>query len=592
MSGFYITKLTVSGTGMPDSDIVLRDGVNIIYGPSNTGKTYVIKCIDYLFGSDTLPIEGERDYDTITMHIASRSGGECGLRRRLSERQVEIIGSTIDEIQDGIYKITSDQFKRLYLSLIGIKEPVQLIAKQDYTKTQRLSWRMLESMFFIKEEHIFRSDSIITYPEFNNITAALSALKYCYDGKQIATPDLMNGSAIGKREVATYIARQMDRLRSEQEAMEQALGTPIYANIDELLDAQALRLETLHQESQRIGDKENELLQTRIEISDRLRELSYMQERFVALSEGYRSDMERLRFIIDGEEHRPELPHQRICPFCRGDLNPVQHRSLAPAARKELHVIETQWKELASLINANSNDMASLEEKLQEIYDQQTALQEEIDNTYKPQIRETQELIHELEEYQQKNIRLTYVREIRRGLDSDLQELVDVTNQSVTYNARSLLGDVFYERFDQCLDEILRFCNYDAFQTCHLSRSEFDIVIDGKKKRNQGKGYRAFLNTVMAYTILKVLSIDGVCSPGMLVLDSPILSLKERDEQTSAEMKENLFRLMLRTEFPCQIIVVENEIPGIDYTGANMIHFTKDCTTGRYGFLQGTESGM
>lgn len=64
------------------------------------------------------------------------------------------------------------------------------------------------------------------------------------------------------------------------------------------------------------------------------------------------------------------------------------------------------------------------------------------------------------------------------------------------------------------------------------------------------------------------------------------LSLKEKNEQTSAEMKESLFQMILSTEFPCQIIIAENDIPNIDYSEANMIHFTKDTETGHYGFLK------
>lgn len=34
-----------------------------------------------------------------------------------------------------------------------------------------------------------------------------------------------------------------------------------------------------------------------------------------------------------------------------------------------------------------------------------------------------------------------------------------------------------------------------------------------------------------------------------------------------------------------QTIVIENEIPEIDYSNVNLIHFTKNANTGRYGFL-------
>ena len=54
---FYIEKIIVTGSGKTDSIIELSNGVNIIYGPSNTGKTYIVKCIDYMFGSEREPID-------------------------------------------------------------------------------------------------------------------------------------------------------------------------------------------------------------------------------------------------------------------------------------------------------------------------------------------------------------------------------------------------------------------------------------------------------------------------------------------------------------------------------------------------------
>ena len=39
---FYIEKIIVSGSGKTESIIELSKGLNIIYGPSNTGKTYIV----------------------------------------------------------------------------------------------------------------------------------------------------------------------------------------------------------------------------------------------------------------------------------------------------------------------------------------------------------------------------------------------------------------------------------------------------------------------------------------------------------------------------------------------------------------------
>lgn len=56
MGEFYITKVVAKGSGKTDSVIDLRPGLNIIRGRSNTGKTCIIKCIDFCFGSKAKPL--------------------------------------------------------------------------------------------------------------------------------------------------------------------------------------------------------------------------------------------------------------------------------------------------------------------------------------------------------------------------------------------------------------------------------------------------------------------------------------------------------------------------------------------------------
>lgn len=472
--------------------------------------------------------------------------------------------------------------------MIGIEEPVNLIAKQDYSKTQKLSWRMLSPIFFIPEEQIFRSDSIVTTPGFRNITVAISALKYCFDGKKVMIPNKEGKDAsISRNAIAIYISKQIQQLMDEKERIQEIIASRGTVNIEETLSEQVTKLEHINQETQRLFDQSRMMLQSKIQISDRLRELEYMLDRFTTLEEGYKSDIDRLTFIIEGEKVRHELPKQIKCPFCAGEVKPKLKKSLVASASSELRVVKTQLEELQTVIAANNEEIQNLQGQLQTIDDERTSLEIMIDTTCKPLVVETQKSIHDLKELQRLKVRLEYICEMLNNFDMDMQDYENGKDSSISYDAKAMLGDKFYESLNQYLGEALKICKYDSFMDCHLNRSDFDIVVDGKKKRNQGKGYRAFLNTIMAYCILKLLSLKGAYSPGMLILDSPILSLKEKNEQTSAEMKENLFNMILGTDFSCQIIIVENNIPDIDYSKANVIHFTKDLKSGRYGFLQG-----
>ena len=47
---FYIKQLVVSCPNVPPAVIDFSEGLNIITGASNTGKSLIIDCLDYAFG--------------------------------------------------------------------------------------------------------------------------------------------------------------------------------------------------------------------------------------------------------------------------------------------------------------------------------------------------------------------------------------------------------------------------------------------------------------------------------------------------------------------------------------------------------------
>ena len=49
-AGFRLTHLTLKGPGAPNAEVQFDSGLNVIVGASNTGKTYVAQCVDFMFG--------------------------------------------------------------------------------------------------------------------------------------------------------------------------------------------------------------------------------------------------------------------------------------------------------------------------------------------------------------------------------------------------------------------------------------------------------------------------------------------------------------------------------------------------------------
>ena len=96
---FFIEKIVASGAGKKESTIVFKPGANIIYGPSNTGKTYIVKCIDFLFGSDADPFDSSSGYDSISIYLKTR-GGQVVMHRKLGSNKIDV-SSTDPSISNG-----------------------------------------------------------------------------------------------------------------------------------------------------------------------------------------------------------------------------------------------------------------------------------------------------------------------------------------------------------------------------------------------------------------------------------------------------------------------------------------------------------
>lgn len=82
MSRFFIKQISVTGEKVLFSEVSFNDGVNIIYGPSNAGKSYIINCINFMFAGDPPFTKSSTGYDTvrnISFYMPSSNKGAFGI---------------------------------------------------------------------------------------------------------------------------------------------------------------------------------------------------------------------------------------------------------------------------------------------------------------------------------------------------------------------------------------------------------------------------------------------------------------------------------------------------------------------------------
>lgn len=600
MSGYYISEITASGRGVRTSTIQFRQGVNIVYGPSNTGKSMIVKIIDYLFGGDGCPANPNKTgYSDFQMRLRDDCGHEVSVARSVecdddgNEKAASkiIVSSNSDVMPSGNYSVKSSgkkseriDFKSLLLRLVGIEDEVRIVSSQA-GKSATLSWRVFFHQFCLKEDYIFTERTIIDNPGYSSITLNLNTLAYlAYEGglEELQVED--KKIVLAKSEaVRSYIAQRRAPLSMRINEIRLQLDSLPTEPIDEMALAQELadvseRLSSAKQEAESVFTG---ILQAQSRIS----QLGSLEERYRQLKPQYESDMNRLDFIIDGGNRLGGNAER--CPFCDGEIPAEECVSYEEACKAEKIKVAAQLRDLGSVLSETHRDFEAELDRLAELERRRDGLTTQIEDVLKPDYDNLSEM---LEAYKAASSLQAEI-EILESLDEEYGQDIYLEMQrevdAPKFDAKKLFRDDVFDDLSNLISSAVERCGYPDFRFAGLNRATFDVTVNGKDKKFEGKGYRGFLNSIFAFVLMKYLDECGKHAPRMLILDSPILSLKESKQEGVAEgMKSSMLSYMLDQCGNCQVIIVENEIPDdVDFSAANLIEFTKNGSIGRYGFL-------
>jgi predicted ATP-dependent endonuclease of OLD family len=93
MTGFRLARLIVAGDGKPEASVSFKAGLNVLTGPSNSGKSYIVECIDFVLGSDTIPgedIDESKGYEWAFLEIETHAGETFTLQRGLAGGEIQV----------------------------------------------------------------------------------------------------------------------------------------------------------------------------------------------------------------------------------------------------------------------------------------------------------------------------------------------------------------------------------------------------------------------------------------------------------------------------------------------------------------------
>ena len=584
---FFIKELCVTGNGKEPAIIQFKKGLNIIEGPSNTGKTLIFKCIDYIFGAKDNPlIEG---YDCISLKIEI-DNSEIDLTRYAGKKSL-FVNSVYNSILSGEYKYNTGRddyessFNNVLLKLLNINEYHEIVKNSNYEK-RSLTWRTFSSAFFIDEDSIISEQSPLIPIQFTEKTAFLSALIFLLSGKDFASVNSVEAKNIKKAKITAvkeYINNELQEYTRQTELLNKEIEE--IPDLERIIGSLSSEVEaTEGRIVEKINNNKN-LLANIQKINEEISESNVLLNRYDLLESQYDSDLKRLNFIVDGQINY-EQAEKTMCPFCNNTVSISKKEDYITVSLNDYKKIKLQKNDLINAREILKTKILSLEEKLDLLQSEKEEVNNEIEQVLQPKLNDLKEQLVLFKKQVEKKKEINFLSQICSQKADFLSKQENDNSNENKYDPKDYLDYSFTSDFEKYIKELLIQSHYSNLNSVVFSNTSMDISINGKERRTNGKGYRAYFNSMLSIAFIKYLFEKGTYKQNLLLLDSPILSLKlSANEEIGTSIKQGLFEILQEMNNELQIIVFENIIPEIEYKNANIIKFTRDINSGRYGFL-------
>jgi hypothetical protein len=632
MADFYISHVIATSRDGRESVVDFNRGLNIVYGQPNTGKSMIFRCINFLFGTagekgdktHGSPFSEENTgYNAVRMIVKVPKGitvvetdangnkktvtrifeQEVSLRREIGAKTISVV-TEIEGIESGIYDVKKGTKKNGYkvindvwLALLGVDGEPEIFSLQDFSKKQKFSWNVIKQFFLISEKRII-SQTPIFFPDktiFND-TQALASLLFLLTGNDycdVAPKESKASRAMRRKAVNDYIFERMDALRQRKAEMARSINLEDAAQLEKEISKIFGELAIIERQMLDAADRVKGIFDEIVGEETRLSGADVMLGRYRVLRGQYESDIKRLRFISNAEKHLSGKPHSAKCPFCDGEIPAKEQPAYLESAKAELAKIQAQLNDLAEAEQDSAAEKDEAETAIEGLLRRKSEIDGLIQYELNPQ---KQALKDKLERFRSALLikgELDSIDRIVKDMDERIRENSieeqEDKQPSPKFLPKEYITSEFLGTIDDYLKDILKECEYGDFTWARFDLERFDIEIDGRAKieTNFGKGYIAYLNTVLGFALMKYLKLHAKYAPGLLIADSPTLSFQKIGKECVAtRMKNGLYRFLLNNQQYGQVILFENDIADIDLPGVKLHLFTEDMNDGRFGFLK------
>lgn len=595
------------------------DGLNIVYGASNTGKSFAALALLFMLGAATKlpPIDEIAHYDGVWLGLTLQNGSDITLYRSTKGGAFR----TFEGLREGgslsggtVLRYKHDAKRTDTLSHL-LLQSMQLNGKQivrDSAGTkEHLSISTLSPYAVVSEERIMATRSPVYISGIpSERTLEKNLFKLLLTGSDDA--GVISEPKEGERKVAK--AAKVELIDELIAQVDEELGEALNgrSELEEQLKrlvAHADEVRDVLQEAQSLVDgrvTERRLLYDRQQNAlARAGEFSVTRSRFEKLQAVYTSDLERLQSIEEGGYVLAAMAGMD-CPVCGASPKDQRHHHAAEeismahaAAAAEARKIEREQRELAQVINSLAVEADALTRTVSDLDAEIESLDREIRHhrDAEASYRESFELYRSTHAELSKKLDL----HARRAQLVSLRE--NIAAESIKREGEALaVGPDLSTSFDfgKTVQAVLQAWHFPDADKVQFDTNLNDITIAGKPRQANGKGVRAVLHAAFNVAVMVHCIENNRPHPGFLVLDTPLLTYREPlksrhgdlapDEAAlkATNLSEHFYKHLASLRADVQIIVIENADPpaGMDKGLARVETFTANPSDGRYGLLE------
>ena len=605
--------LAFAGHQKENARLDFGPGLNVIFGASETGKSFVLESLDFMLGGGRAlrDIPERVGYDRVLLGMEGRDGRRFTVGRAAAGGQFSLFDGfrgenpegTIPQILLARHNATKeDNISTFLLSQIGLSG--RRIRRDRHGNTNDFSFRNLAHLCLISEAEIQKRESPIEGTTVYARTPEIATFKLLLSGADDSAvqasgdrPTERLSRAAREEVIGELIGDYRKRLhaligeRGERGELVEQL-----ALLDDVTRAESEALKRSEADYRALTDRRGEFRRTLESARDRRGEIDGLLTRFALLGAHYESDLERLEGLREAGSLVSALSPQ-TCPLC-GAAPAHQHSeeecdgnidAIVEAADAESKKIRVLSSELGESVEHLGREALIVDNELTELESEIKRLQGQIDDV-SPSVANRRRSYTELVENRtviQSAIgildRITELEE-RRDASGDTRE-----NRSAADLISSELSTHTLNEFCQLYEEILKSWGVPEADRVYFDSDSRDVVISGKLRGSRGKGMRAITHAAFSICLMEFALGRELPHAGFVVLDSPLLAYREpegdEDDLTGTDVQERFYEY-LGTRCHGQTIVLENLDPPYSVRDApQSVMFSKNPQIDRYGFF-------